>query len=569
MSRTILGTLLGVILAGSMACSGGSDTSIVGGTGGTAHGGGGGSGAGAGGIGAGGSGAGGTGGGIIGVDPGSPVIFYTDLASAPPGAYVTLWGNGFGDTQGTGSVTLAGAPIATVVSWSMRMLELKLPANPAAGDLVVTTDSGASPPMPLGIHSGVLYFVSPSGNDSWSGTSETASGNDGPFQSLTAGRSALAPGDVLYVRAGTYTGEDNYNAVLSLYDVPSGSAAAPIAIVGYPSEDAIIGDHTLSRSFSLYTGDGGPPLDYLVFAKLDLRPSCDGIELLNGDHGRFVGNEISGATDACQNGVIEAQGTSDWKILGNYLHDNGNTKLEHGVYLGGYGSQSGWEIAWNRIQNQSGGRAIQLYGHTTDDHIAGVSIHDNEILDIDRDGIVLGATDADVLHLSDISIVNNIFVRAGRCVGAGVRVDNDTATGITILHNTFFDDGAGNVACDQSSGELGSALLFEMGVAVSVSNNLIVAQGSEPYLDEQTAPGVVGGSNNLFFGNGAAPSWDAAAQTGDPLLVNAAGLDLHLSPGSPAIDHAASSSVAADHDGVKRPQGAAPDIGAYEWFAPQ
>lgn len=506
---------------------------------------------------------------MVGAPPGAPVIFYTDLASAPANAYVTLWGRNFGAAQGASTVTLAGAPVAQVVTWTDQEIELRLGASPSAGELVVTTSAGVSPGMPLGVHAGKLWFVSPSGDDTWSGAVEDPSGTDGPFKTLAKAKTALAPGDVLYVRAGQYVGEDQFSAVLSLYDLPPPSADHPTAIVGYPGEKAILGDGSLSRSFSLYTGDAGPKLDYLTIAKLDLRPSCDAVEVINGDHGRFVGNVVSGAHDACSNGVVEAQGTSGWKILGNHLHDNGNTKLEHGVYLGGYGSQSDWEIAFNRIENQSGGRAIQLFGHQPMDHISGVSIHDNEISEIDRDGVVLGATDADVLHLSDIRIVNNLFRRAGRCVGSGVRVGNDTATGISIQHNTFVDDGAGNVACDQSPGQPQGQLLVEAGVMVDVTNNVFYAMAGEGYVDEQTAAGVLSGSHNLFFGAGAPPAWDSAPQAGDPVFASLAQNDFHLTMGSPAIDHGASTSVAADHDGVARPVGAAPDIGAYEWFPPK
>lgn len=512
------------------------------------------------------AGGGGSGAGIVGVDPGSPVVFYTDLVTAPPGAYVTLWGNGFGASQGAGSVTLAGAA-TTIVSWGARKIEVRLPANATGGDLVVTTDGGASPPVAFGVHTGTLYFVSPSGDDAASGTAETPNGADGPFQTLPFAVDQLLPGDVLYVRAGSYTGEDDFNAVVSLYDVATGTADQPVAIVGYPSETATIGDGTLARGLSLYRGDAAPSFDWLVLAKLKFLPSCDAVELIGADHGRFVGNEVSGASDACLNGVLEAQGSSGWRVLGNFLHDNGNTKLEHGIYLGGYGSQSDWEIGWNRIQNQAGGRAIQLYGHQPGDAISDVWIHDNEIVDIDRDGVVLGATDADVLTLTNIRIENNVFLRAGRCVGSGVRVNNDTASGVTVAFNTFVDNGGGTAPCDQSAGEVQGQLLLEAAAAVDASSNLLLAAGAESYVDEQTAAGVLTGSHNLFFGAGAAPAFDAAAVAADPLLVDVASGDLHLSPGSPAID-AAFGDLPSDHDGVARPQGAGPDIGAYEWFAP-
>jgi hypothetical protein len=56
----------------------------------------------------------------------------------------------------------------------------------------------------------------------------------------------------------------------------------------------------------------------------------------------------------------------------------------------------------------------------------------------------------------------------------------------------------------------------------------------------------------------------------DALLVNREALDLHLLPGSPAIDRASPASSAHDDiDGDLRPQGGAPDAGADEFvFTP-
>jgi hypothetical protein len=499
---------------------------------------------------------------VVGMPAGAPVVFYTDLASAPPGAFVTLWGRGFGSAQGTSAVTLAGAPVAAVVNWSDTMIEARLPSAAAAGNLVVTTSAGASPPLALGVHAGKIYYVASGGNDTWSGTLDAPAGSDGPFKTITRGRAALKAGDVLYIRTGTFTAEDNYKAVLSLRDVPTGTSDKPVAIAAYPGEKVVFGDNSMQRSFSLYRGDNGPNLDYLTIAKLDLRPSCDGIEVISADHGRLVGNEIHGAKDACMNGVVEAQGSSDWKILGNYLHDNGNTKLEHGVYLGGYGTQRGWEIAHNRIGAQKGGRAIQLYGHTAGDRIDGVSIHDNDIYAVDRDGIVLGATDADVLNIANITIYNNLFHQAGRCTGHGVRVGNATATAIRVVQNTFYDNGSGSVACDQSTGQVGGQVLVEAAVAVEINNNIFVSNGAEKYVNMTATPATFDGGYNLFFGNGAPPAWDGHARTGDPLFVGAATGDFHLAKGSPAIAAGTAAGVSVDRDGMARP--AAPTLGAYE-----
>ena len=51
----------------------------------------------------------------------------------------------------------------------------------------------------------------------------------------------------------------------------------------------------------------------------------------------------------------------------------------------------------------------------------------------------------------------------------------------------------------------------------------------------------------------------------DPMFLDFNRRDLHLNPGSPAIDSAATVGNKSDFDGYKIPYGKAPDIGAYEY----
>jgi uncharacterized protein (TIGR03437 family) len=75
-------------------------------------------------------------------------------------------------------------------------------------------------------------------------------------------------------------------------------------------------------------------------------------------------------------------------------------------------------------------------------------------------------------------------------------------------------------------------------------------------------------ANNLFFGNGSAPSGCSnGAVSANPQLLDLLGFDFHLSAASAAKDAGvAVSGLSADFEGVTRPQGDAPDIGAHEFF---
>jgi len=73
----------------------------------------------------------------------------------------------------------------------------------------------------------------------------------------------------------------------------------------------------------------------------------------------------------------------------------------------------------------------------------------------------------------------------------------------------------------------------------------------------------------LWFGNG--PNYGGPGlitinndTTGSPAFVNPDAGNYHIGAGSAAIDHGVNAGVATDLDGITRPQGSLPDLGAYE-----
>jgi hypothetical protein len=118
----------------------------------------------------------------------------------------------------------------------------------------------------------------------------------------------------------------------------------------------------------------------------------------------------------------------------------------------------------------------------------------------------------------------------------------------------------------QKSSSAGAVALDSGGpVGIQMSDNLIQALSGESYIsgDSGKSPAITG-SNNLFFGGGAAPAYLTANITGDPKLANVAAADFHLTTGSAAIDAGKTTNATTDIDGNPRPQGNAFDIGAYE-----
>lgn len=80
-------------------------------------------------------------------------------------------------------------------------------------------------------YTGKVYYVTTSGSNSNNGLAETTGGGNGPWATLTYAASStpnLQPGDVVYVKAGSY---GNENVVFA----NSGSSGNPISYIGYTS----------------------------------------------------------------------------------------------------------------------------------------------------------------------------------------------------------------------------------------------------------------------------------------------------------------------------------------------
>ncbi len=78
---------------------------------------------------------------------------------------------------------------------------------------------------------GRIFYVSPNGNDAWSGRRKrpNQNGTDGPYRTIQRGVSNLKPGDVLAIRRGTYRQQVDVSGV-------KGTEEAPIQIRAYRGE---------------------------------------------------------------------------------------------------------------------------------------------------------------------------------------------------------------------------------------------------------------------------------------------------------------------------------------------
>ena len=166
----------------------------------------------------------------------APALFFEDLQSGPnaggesvsgyAGSYVTLYGNFFGATQGSSTVTLNGASCLRVVSWGSnylwyQKLVVQLGPTCASGNFAVTVGGQSSNTLPFAVRTGNIYCVATSGSDSASGKFPSC------WQSIPHAAGSIAAGDIAYVRNGVIAGADTgYGSPLDISGL-NGTLASP------------------------------------------------------------------------------------------------------------------------------------------------------------------------------------------------------------------------------------------------------------------------------------------------------------------------------------------------------
>jgi hypothetical protein len=173
---------------------------------------------------------------------------------------------------------------------------------------------------------------------------------------------------------------------------------------------------------------------------------------------------------------------------------------------------------------------------------------------------------------SNITVRNNFVSGSyqGNIMMGGYDAQRGSATNIVVVNNTLYHGGSGEI------------VLQHHVAGASIKNNICVAQpgraGQKYIVSTGEGNRSITVENNLYFGastSSAGSIDDARAKFQDPKLVGSMGatVDLHLQPGSPAIDSGlelgadasgGQVSGAFDIDGKPRKAGARIDIGAAE-----
>ena len=203
-----------------------------------------------------------------------------------------------------------------------------------------------------------------------------------------------------------------------------------------------------------------------------------------------------------------------------------------------------------------------------------LSVHDNIIQDQVCDGLNFATVDP---SKGPVRAYNNVIAHVGvgpdpppdpanySCIYvAGITNNGAAGKGeVEIFQNTLVD-------CGRRGGNLAAAVMRSRSspnLKISLWNNIIAQMPGEQYLITPD-PDWISGSHNLWQGAGPLPAAGAALKDnlyGDPRFAAPERSDFRIREGSPAQNKGVSRNVpGADLDGVGRPQGKTPSVGAYE-----
>jgi uncharacterized protein (TIGR03437 family) len=558
----------------------------------------------------------------------APALFFSDITSGPNtggengnGAYVTIYGNYFGASQGISTATAGGGAMVNCKSWGAtwlwyQKLACQLGPNAASGSLVVTVNGQSSNPLPFTVTSGNIYFVSTNGSDNNSGSFAS------PWATLLNARNVMQPGDITYAMNGVSQSSDDgtgWDSALLLSGGNQGNwcsaSGPPRALVVYPGATVTIGNPTGGLpDFGLRTSDCQGNYVFAGIAFRGQAPAQPG----SGANYRFVASDITCPYTQGYGGsaCFETSQASYIYFYGNHVYEAGTadaSALFQGVY---FSTDSTYvDMGWNLVENVHGCRGVQVHSSplgsgglsdpTGHDQYS-ISIHDNTIHDTQCDGIIVDTVDP---SQGPVSIYNNVIYNAGEgpdnpegsggwnCINIPASTENgpNGSGTVEIFNNTLFACGtfaSPPYSSDNSAiAENGDESEGAPAIYVHSRNNLIYSVATDlypagvPYFviwnpttgelcaDTDICPWLYG-TNNLLYGAGP-PVTNLTEIDGsvnqNPLVASTSLPDLHLTSGSPA-DGAGSiiggvpvfgiDNTARDHDGLPRP--AIPAIGAYE-----
>jgi len=228
------------------------------------------------------------------------------------------------------------------------------------------------------------------------------------------------------------------------------------------------------------------------------------------------------AMEGGDEGIDFKEGVRDSSIYGNYIHH----LSDKAIYIDGGSDPHDPLITNINIYNNimmhlpSAGIVVTTEGQGDVD---GIYIYNNVVAHVDGDGYRVYAHPggrADGGTVRNVHFINNTATDSGRVNGGGLRVNHDSASGIVFRNNIAWNNRDYDIRTE--TGTL-------------TESNLC----AESLCEIQESPGFVDPQNNDFH-----------------LAATSPAIDVGLFQGAPAFDI----------DGIARPQGSGPDLGAAEFL---
>jgi hypothetical protein len=385
------------------------------------------------------------------------------------------------------------------------------------------------------------YYVGKNGSDN--NSCAAAQDPSTPKLTIAGGAGCLSPGNTLLIKAGTYNE--------SFPNVPSGTSTSPTVVRANPGDQVIITAPCCPTAVWLIDGKSYITLDGLIWdgangVNNSTPGSCGCLVLINNSNHVVIQNAEARNCPTCVGAGFDLNVSSNTNTLRNVKsHGHGPAGSGGSGCAWGHGA---YIASNNNVVEQSEfysntSLGIQVYGgglNVTGNILRKNYIHNNSTSTSQACGeVIFGG--------HDNQFYDNIV--GPNTVGPGIQIDFDGPNGNQKVWNNTFTGIAGtavSIGGGNTNSELKNCIIYNNGSQVSNS-----------------------GTNTQFSTNLCQNTQSGVcALTGNPLFVNPTGSppNFHLQSGSPAINAGTTlSAVPDDKDGVSRPQGAAYDIGAYEF----
>ena len=379
------------------------------------------------------------------------------------------------------------------------------------------------------------YYVSPSGNDSSSGSVNA------PFRSIQKAADIVNPGDTVIVKNGVYTDTNGDGMIVNLNR--EGTSSNWITFKSENKWGAVLNGQSQAADYCWFNSTNAR---YIRIEDFEMEGCVKGLHSNSGannhdfyiyrnnihDIGRVTANDSNGRSAA-----FAGYDTYNFTFDSNLFHSIGRLN----PYTTPSATEASCTNATGQIKCYSQDHAIYLYGH---DH----TIINNIFHDIKSGWAIQVSGGTGTADGPNWNIINNTFYGANPKKDGQIMIwtqtDGTMVTNVTIQNNI-------------SSGAT-------YGFVTTLNN---VSGSSTWYLYNNL---VYGASNLIKKGDHSIPSHVASGNIigQDPKFVNLTNRDFHLQSSSPAINKGVYID-GYDYDADGNPIVGAPDVGAYEYAGAQ